>query len=66
MNTNFSHAGTSPRLRLFSAAEASAAGTKDAKALLAAISNAAESDAPANLLSDSLSEIIGLAGREPP
>lgn len=61
MNANLSHAGTSPRLRLFSAAEASAAGTEDASALLVAISHMEEGESPANLLSGALGDTISLA-----
>lgn len=45
----------------FNPAEASAAGTEDASALLVAISHMEEGESPANLLSDAMSDIIGLA-----
>lgn len=45
----------------FNPAEASAAGTNDAQTLLAAISHMEEGESPANLLSDAMGDIIGLA-----
>jgi len=45
----------------FNPAEASAAGTEDASALLVAISHMEEGESPANLLSDAMGDIIGLA-----
>lgn len=61
MNTNITRSGNTQRLRLQSIPEVTRAGNLDAVRLLVALSNIEEGDDPAELLSNALGEMIGLA-----
>lgn len=61
MTTHITRSGNTQRLRLQSIPEATRAGNLDAIRLLLALSNLKEGDNPAELLSDTLGETIGLA-----
>jgi hypothetical protein len=61
MTTHLTRSGNTQRLRLQSIPEAHKAGNLEAVGLLVAISNLEEGDNPAELMSDSMGEIIALA-----
>lgn len=61
MTTHITRSGNTQRLRLQSLPEAHKAGNLEAARLLVTISNLEDGDNPAELMSDSMGEIIALA-----